>query len=168
MTLPESNRAQATVPAGSKVERFVEAQPFSREAALVERRCDDPRACLAPKSDAQDKRSQLAQARTFQPSSCTLKYGTHEQYLLGVPLSTLSSATHVRVTCDSCRTATAEVCGKRDPPFMARVAAVRKFKTVGWHHDAGSNATSARALKDAEASGSGRWYCPACSRRTHL
>ena len=84
-----------------------------------------------------------------------------------MPLS-IRDAAHVRVTCDGCHTASAEVCGKRDPPVMARVAAIRKFKEVGWHHDAGRHHTSARAEKDSEASGSGRWYCPACSKRSHL
>jgi hypothetical protein len=80
----------------------------------------------------------------------------------------LVEAAHVRVVCDACSTATAEVCGKRDLPVMARVAAIRKFKAVGWHHDPGHRHTSARAEKDSESSGSGRWYCPACARRTHL
>jgi hypothetical protein len=80
----------------------------------------------------------------------------------------LVEAAHVRVVCDGCRSATAEVCGKRDLPVMARVAAMRKFKAVGWHHDPGHRHTSARAEKDSESSGSGRWYCPACARRTHL
>jgi hypothetical protein len=78
------------------------------------------------------------------------------------------TAAHLRVTCDGCGSATAEVCGKRDPPTMARVAAVRKFQAIGWHLDADRRPTSARALKDAEMSGSGRWYCPTCARRTHL
>ena len=69
-------------------------------------------------------------------------------------------AAHIRVTCDRCGTETAEVCGKRDLPTMARVAAVRKFKASGWHLDAGPRAPSARAEKDAEAHGVGRWYCP--------
>lgn len=47
-------------------------------------------------------------------------------------------AAHVRVTCDACRTASAEVCGKRDLPVMACVAAIRKFKAVGWHNDPGA------------------------------
>jgi hypothetical protein len=80
----------------------------------------------------------------------------------------LVEASHVRVVCDSCRTVTAEVCGKRDLPVMARVAAVRKFEAVGWHHDPGRRNTSARAERDAESSGSGRWYCPACAKRPHL
>ncbi|HEY8089733.1 MAG TPA: hypothetical protein VIF09_17855 [Polyangiaceae bacterium] len=84
-----------------------------------------------------------------------------------MPLTVLEAA-HLRVTCDSCRTRSAEVCGKRDLPAMARVAAVRKFKSVGWHHDAGVRQTSVRAEIDSDASGSGRWYCPECSRRTHL
>lgn len=40
----------------------------------------------------------------------------------------LVEAAYVRVVCDACRTASAEVCGKRDPPVMARVAAMRQFK----------------------------------------
>lgn len=76
-------------------------------------------------------------------------------------------AAHVRVVCDACRGVSAEVCGKRDLPVMARVAAVRKFKAVGWHHDPGRPA-SARAEKESDSSGSGKWYCPECSRRTHL
>ena len=84
-----------------------------------------------------------------------------------MPLITLEAA-HLRVTCDSCRKSSAEVCGKRDLPAMARVAAVRKFKAVGWHHDAGRSASSVRSELDTESSGAGRWYCPDCSRRTHL
>jgi hypothetical protein len=83
-----------------------------------------------------------------------------------VPLQ-LVQASHVRVTCDACGTASAEVCGKREPPLKARIAAVQKFKDVGWHHDPGRRA-SARAEHDAEATGSGRWYCPGCGRRNHL
>lgn len=81
-----------------------------------------------------------------------------------VPLQ-LVEATHLRVTCDACRAATAEVCGKRDRGDLARAAAVRKFRAVGWHHNPGRVAASARAEKEAETSGSGRWYCPTCVRR---
>jgi hypothetical protein len=84
-----------------------------------------------------------------------------------VPIHLIEAA-HLRVICDACRTASAEVCGKRDLPVMARVAAVRKFKAVGWHHDPGRNHSSARSEKEAETSGSGRWYCPTCARSTHL
>jgi hypothetical protein len=80
----------------------------------------------------------------------------------------LVETAHIRVTCDSCSTATAEVCGKRDLPVMARVAAVRKFKAVGWHHDPSHRHTSARAVNESESDGAGRWYCPACARSTHL
>ena len=80
----------------------------------------------------------------------------------------LVEAEHVRVVCDACRTTTAEVCGKRDLPVIARVAAVRKFKAVGWHHEPGRQHASARAEKESESSGSGRWYCPQCARRSHL
>jgi hypothetical protein len=77
-------------------------------------------------------------------------------------------ASHLRVTCDSCRAATAEVCGRRDLPGMARVAAVRKFKSVGWHHDGAEVVPSERAGTVVDATGAGRWYCPACSQKTHL
>jgi hypothetical protein len=87
-------------------------------------------------------------------------------YSLRMSLQTVQAA-HLRVVCDGCGSATAEVCGKRDPPVMARVAAVRKFKAVGWHNDPPARA-SARAEKDADASGYGRWYCPACARKSHL
>lgn len=76
-------------------------------------------------------------------------------------------AAHVRVACDSCGV-TAEVCGRRDLPVMARVAAVRKFHAIGWHHDPGVRAPSARAEKDSNAMGSGKWYCPGCASKTHL
>jgi hypothetical protein len=80
----------------------------------------------------------------------------------------LVEAAHLRVICDACRTASAVVCGKRDLRVMARVAAMRKFKAVGWHHDPGRDHRSARSEKESEASGSGRWYCPTCARMTHL
>jgi hypothetical protein len=83
-----------------------------------------------------------------------------------MPLQLLQAA-HVRVICDSCRTATAEVCGKRDLPVMARVAAVRKFKSVGWHLDVGDRARP-KTLELAEREGAGRWYCPTCASQTHL
>jgi hypothetical protein len=40
-----------------------------------------------------------------------------------MPLQTIEAA-HLRVVCDACRTATAEVCGKRDLPIAARIAAM--------------------------------------------
>jgi hypothetical protein len=83
-----------------------------------------------------------------------------------VPLVALEAA-HLRVTCDACRTATAEVCGKRDLPVMARVAAIRKFRAVGWHHDPGDLART-KTLEQAQRDGSGRWYCPQCGRQRHL
>jgi hypothetical protein len=83
-----------------------------------------------------------------------------------MPLLTIEAA-HLRVVCDSCRTATAEVCGKRDLPVAARIAAMRKFKSVGWHHDPG-NSGRVRVIEQAERDGIGRWYCPTCARRTHL
>jgi hypothetical protein len=83
-----------------------------------------------------------------------------------VPLL-LVQATHLRVVCDSCRTANAEVCGKRDAPAAARIAAIRKLKDHGWHHDAGEH-TRVKTLEHVERDGSGRWYCPACASRSHL
>ena len=74
----------------------------------------------------------------------------------------VADAVHVRVTCDSCR-ATAEVCGKRAMPVVARAAAVERFRAAGWHHDPGQT-----RRKDADLSGAGRWYCPECGRRGHL
>jgi hypothetical protein len=50
---------------------------------------------------------------------------------------------------------------------MARVAAVRKFKEVGWHNDPGEYAR-AKTLEQVQQEGGGRWYCPICARRTHL
>jgi hypothetical protein len=82
-----------------------------------------------------------------------------------VPLETLSAA-HIRVTCDDCRSADAEVCGKRDLPLMARVAAVRKFRAVGWRHEP-HEYTRAEDLEVARKDGLGRWFCPACARSRH-
>jgi hypothetical protein len=76
-------------------------------------------------------------------------------------------AIHVRVVCDSCRSASAELCGRRDLAVSARVTAASKFRAHGWHHDPGTHAR-VRALEQAERDGSGRWYCPACARQTHL
>ena len=50
---------------------------------------------------------------------------------------------------------------------MARVAAVRKFKASGWHHDPGQYGRP-KAIDDAERDGSGRWYCPECGQKGHL
>jgi hypothetical protein len=83
-----------------------------------------------------------------------------------VPLVVLEAA-HLRVICDACRTATAEVCGKRDLPVVARVAAMRKFRAAGWHHDPGDHART-KTLEQAEKDGSGHWYCPNCGRQSHL
>jgi hypothetical protein len=74
---------------------------------------------------------------------------------------------HIRVTCDACRSAVAEICTQRDLPVMARVAAARKFREAGWHQDRGYHSTS-KTLEDVERAGAGRWYCPTCARRTHL
>jgi hypothetical protein len=79
----------------------------------------------------------------------------------------LLQAAHIRVVCDACRTASAEICGKRDLPIAARVAAMRKFLAVGWHHDPGIDRRT-RVLEQAARDGTGRWYCPSCSRKTHL
>ena len=81
-------------------------------------------------------------------------------------LATLE-ASHIRVTCDRCGV-TAEVCGRRDLPVMARVASVKKFLSIGWHHDAARRPGSARADKESTEMGNGKWYCPGCARQTHL
>ena len=82
-------------------------------------------------------------------------------------------ASHIRVTCDRCGV-TAEVCGRRDLPVMARVASVKKFLSIGWHQDArptpsaARRSSSARADKESTEMGNGKWYCPGCARQTHL
>jgi hypothetical protein len=80
-------------------------------------------------------------------------------------------ASHIRVTCDRCGV-TAEVCGRRDLPVMARVASVKKFLSIGWHQDRPASAPrrtiSARADKESAEMGNGKWYCPGCARQTHL
>ena len=85
-----------------------------------------------------------------------------------VVMLTMIETAHVRVQCDSC-SVTAEVCGRRDLPVMARVAAVRKFHSIGWHHDPSRRVSASfRAEKDSKEMGSGKWYCPGCARKTHL
>jgi hypothetical protein len=74
---------------------------------------------------------------------------------------------HVRIVCDGCRAASAEVCGKRDLPVTVRASAVPKFRKAGGHHDAGSQGW-VREWEHAEREGSGRWYCPNCASKTHL
>jgi hypothetical protein len=73
---------------------------------------------------------------------------------------------HVRVTCSACR-ATAELCCHRDPFVAARRIAVERFRRAGWHLDPGERARH-RSQEGAERDGVGRWFCPACARRTHL
>lgn len=70
---------------------------------------------------------------------------------------------HIRVLCDACHKASAEVCTRKDLPTMARVAAVRELKAAGWRHDPGRIARP-KTLDDMERDGSGRWYCPECGR----
>jgi hypothetical protein len=77
-------------------------------------------------------------------------------------------AWHIRVVCDACRVSSAEVCGKRDLPVAATVAAVRKFKAAGWHHDAGGRSVRQKTIDDAERTGMGRWYCPDCGKKPHV
>ncbi len=69
----------------------------------------------------------------------------------------------VRVLCDHCRSETAEVYGKRDMPVMATVAAIRKFKSVGWRHEP-FRQPRPNLADDAERTGSGRWYCAKCAK----
>jgi hypothetical protein len=85
----------------------------------------------------------------------------------GVPLTVIENGLHIRVTCDACRRATAELCAKRDLAVTARTKAVPKFKEAGWHHDPGKHG-HAITQEHAERDGSGRWYCPRCCQRTHL
>ncbi len=83
-----------------------------------------------------------------------------------VPLK-LVEACHVRVVCDGCGQASAELCCKREQGLAAKQSAAPRFRSAGWHHDPGRHA-SARAESESERAGSGRWYCPACARQTHL
>jgi hypothetical protein len=83
-----------------------------------------------------------------------------------MPLAAIDAA-HLRVTCDACGVSSAEVCGKRDPPVMARVAAIRKFRAAGWHHDPGRQARM-RTQEEVEREGTGKWYCPTCGKMGHL
>lgn len=75
-------------------------------------------------------------------------------------------ACHVRATCNGCGT-TAELCARRELAATALATAAQRFERAGWHHDPGDH-TRSRTLEDVERSGRGRWYCPACARRTHL
>jgi hypothetical protein len=76
---------------------------------------------------------------------------------------------YIRVTCDACGVSMADVCGKPDLPVMVRVAAIRKFKTAGWHHDPGTHART-KTLEEVQfqRDGTGKWYCPTCGRKGHL
>jgi hypothetical protein len=91
---------------------------------------------------------------------------TEQKYSYGVPLLTIEAA-HVRVVCDACRTASAELCGKRTLPLAARATAITKFQAAGWHHDPDVSERIKR-YEQAAREGTGRWYCPTCARRTHL
>jgi hypothetical protein len=83
-----------------------------------------------------------------------------------VPLSVVT-ATHIRVVCDGCGTASAELCGRRELELIARANAVPKFRAAGWHQDPGEH-VRIRTQEQVERDGRGRWYCPACARKTHL
>ena len=92
---------------------------------------------------------------------------TDRMYSVRMTIEVVSAA-HVRVTCDGCKAASAELCGRRELEVFARTEAVPKFRKAGWHHDPGSRGRRERTIASAEADGSGRWYCPECAKRTHL
>lgn len=71
---------------------------------------------------------------------------------------------HVRVQCDNCRVADAEVCCLREVGNAARKLAVEKFKRAGWHHDPART----RDRYDGQTIGGGRWYCPSCRGNRNL
>ncbi len=73
--------------------------------------------------------------------------------------------TRIRVLCDGCGTESAEVYGAKDMPVMATVAALRKFKAVGWRHEPTRNASRSvlRSAAEADRNGWGRWFCPKCA-----
>jgi hypothetical protein len=59
-------------------------------------------------------------------------------------------ATHIRVTCSSCR-AIAEVCGRCSAPLDARSSAVETFADHGWQREGAPD-------------GRAKWLCPKCAR----
>ena len=61
---------------------------------------------------------------------------------------------HFRATCGACRS-DAEVCAKRLDGEGAKRVAVERLRGAGWHVDGLGT--------DRE-----KWFCPACSKRTHL
>jgi hypothetical protein len=82
-------------------------------------------------------------------------------------------ARHVRVTCDACRTASAEICGRRELAISVRASAVPRFEKAGWHFDVASSASDGgggrlREWERARREGMGRWYCPTCASKGHL
>jgi hypothetical protein len=83
-----------------------------------------------------------------------------------MPPLELIDAVHVRVICDGCGHASAEVCGKRELATAARAMATHKFHAFGWHQDPATHRDREHAM--AMRDGTGRWYCPACARKTHL
>ena len=76
-------------------------------------------------------------------------------------------AEHARVICDACGAASAELCTKRAGFDRGRAWATAVFQRHGWYLDP-ARRVSVRAEREADREGVGRWYCPACSKRTHL
>jgi hypothetical protein len=76
----------------------------------------------------------------------------------------------IRVLCDGCETEAAEVYAAKDMPVMATVAALRKFRSIGWRHESARNLprSALRSREDAERNGWGRWYCPKCAGNVPL
>jgi hypothetical protein len=106
-----------------------------------------------------------AAGKSFFYSPATLANYSCVQYQRIMPMHVVE-AMHVRVVCDACGI-NAELCSKRELALGARARATRIFQTHGWHHDAGER-SRVRAQETAEREGIGRWYCPRCSRQTHL
>jgi hypothetical protein len=92
-----------------------------------------------------------------------LDYCAFDQYTRAVALLDTPGA-HVRVACDNCRVADAEVCCLRETGNAARKLAVEKLKRAGWHHDPART----RDRYDGQTIGGGRWYCPSCRGNRNL
>ena len=82
-----------------------------------------------------------------------------------MPMTT-KAATHYGVACSRCGTV-AEICPQRQTDLDVWLRAVRAFERAGWHQDI-DHSRRAHARNDERTHGSGTWYCPTCSRRTHL
>ena len=75
---------------------------------------------------------------------------------------TTRQATHYVVVCTSCGK-DGQVCPRRATDIDAWFRAVHAFERAGWHQDIDQSRRS-HGRDDERRYGSGRWFCPACSR----